>query len=98
MQPRALKFGRESPFGISDLRVASNLLRYSIHFGSIGCVAMISFSCLMPGCATKRYTSTSDLWRAQELRQQRVAREAGRIGYIGNAGPALGTTFAPSSH
>src|SRR5262245_59737842 len=98
MKPRALKFERGSPFGISDLRVASDVLRYWMHLRSIGCVAMISFSCLMPGCATKRYTSTSDLCRAQQLRQQRVAREAGRIGYVGNAAPALGTTFASSSH
>jgi hypothetical protein len=43
------------------------------------------------------YVSMSDLWRAQEVRQQRVAREAGRIGHIGNAGPALGTTLPSSS-
>jgi hypothetical protein len=43
------------------------------------------------------YVSMSDLWRAQEVRQQRVAREAGRIGRIGNAGPALGTTLLSSS-
>jgi hypothetical protein len=43
------------------------------------------------------YVSMSDLWRAQEVRQQRVAREAGRIGRIGNAEPALGTTLLSSS-
>jgi hypothetical protein len=35
----------------------------------------------------------SRLWRAQKARQQRIAREAGRIGYIGNAGPALGSSI-----
>ena len=47
------------------------------------------------GCATNRSVSTSEtkLWRTQKERQQRVAREAGRIGYIGNAGPALGSSF-----
>jgi hypothetical protein len=28
------------------------------------------------------------MWRAQLERQQQSAREAGRIGWIGNAGPA----------
>jgi hypothetical protein len=63
------------------------------------------------GCATKQYASyavvviqrtfqdqnDSRLWRMQKERQQRIAREAGRIGYIGNAGPALGSTF-PSTN
>jgi len=62
------------------------------------------------GCATNQYASRaavaiqrifqdqddSRLWRAQKERQQRIAREAGRIGYIGNEGPALGST-TPSS-
>ena len=30
-------------------------------------------------------------------RQQRVARQAGRIGYIGNQGPASGTSTMPST-
>jgi hypothetical protein len=37
------------------------------------------------------------MWRAQLQRQQLVAREAGRIGYIGNAALALGSTL-PSGH
>ena len=42
------------------------------------------------GCATRPSESASEarMWRAQLERQQQVAREAGRIGYIGNAGPA----------
>ncbi len=40
----------------------------------------------------------SRMWRRQKERQQRIAREAGRIGYIGNAGPALGTSLPSSSH
>ena len=42
--------------------------------------------------ASSRTEDDSRLWRAQKERQQRIAREAGRIGYIGNAGPALGST------
>jgi outer membrane biogenesis lipoprotein LolB len=68
-------------------------------------------ACLMlSGCAAKPYASRaavaiqrifqdqndSRLWREQKARQQRIAREAGRIGYIGNLGPALGTSV-PSS-
>ena len=63
---------------------------------------------MVVGCATtKQYASyagvvvqrifqdqnDSRLWRVQKERQQRIAREAGRIGYIGNAGPALGSTY-----
>ena len=63
---------------------------------------------MVVGCATtKQYASyagvvvqrifqdqnDSRLWREQKERQQRIAREAGRIGYIGNAGPALGSTY-----
>ena len=69
-------------------------------------------TCLMfLGCATKPYASyaavavkrvfqdqnAGRLWRVQKERQQRIAREAGRIGYIGNAGPALGTSILSSS-
>ena len=57
-----------------------------------------------PPCATNPYASRatvaiqhvfrdqddSHLWRVQEQRQQRLAREAGRIGYMGNAGPSVG--------
>jgi hypothetical protein len=41
------------------------------------------------GCATNRPESASEarMWRAQLERQQQTAREAGRIGWIGNAGP-----------
>ena len=69
-----------------------------MRFRSIGCVATILISILMSGCALKRYVSMSDIWRAQEFRQHRLAREAGRIGHIGNAGPALGTSLPSSSN
>jgi outer membrane biogenesis lipoprotein LolB len=54
---------------------------------------------ILLGCATNSSKSASEarMWQAQLQRQQLVAREAGRIGYIGNAGPALGTTL-PSGH
>lgn len=75
---------------------------------SIGLGAAISL--MLVGCATNRYVTSasyavqrvfqdqdnSRMWRLQKERQQRLAREAGRIGYIGNAGPALGSSL-PSS-
>jgi hypothetical protein len=64
---------------------------------------------MLAGCATKQYGSLvavaiqrtfqdqnggdSRMWSEQLERQQRIGREAGRIGYIGNAGPPLGSTF-----
>jgi hypothetical protein len=77
-------------------------------FRSIGLAGIGSLMVL--GCATNPYASRaavaiqhvfrdqddSHLWRVQKARQQRLAREAGRIGYIGNAGPALGSSL-PSS-
>jgi hypothetical protein len=81
-----------------NLRGAADVLEYSMRFRSIGYVAIVSISFLMSGCAIRRYVSMSDIWRAQEVRQHRLAREAGRIGYIGNAGPALGTSLPSSSN
>jgi hypothetical protein len=77
-------------------------------FGATGLA--VAFSVMVLGCSTTPYASraavavqrvfheqdNSRLWRMQKERQQRIAREAGRIGYIGNAGPALGTSL-PSS-
>ena len=62
-------------------------------FRSTGLAGIISLMVL--GCATNPSVSTSEtpMWRAQKEYQQRLAREAGRIGYIGNAGPALGTSL-----
>jgi hypothetical protein len=71
----------------------------------------VAISLVLLGCYTNPYPSRaavaiqrifpdqddSRLWRMQKERQQRIAREAGRIGYIGNAGPALGTTVPSSS-
>jgi hypothetical protein len=45
------------------------------------------------GCATHAPTTNANMWRIQKERQQRVAREFGRIGYIGNSGPAVGGGF-----
>ncbi len=70
----------------------------------------VAISLMLLGCATDQYASRaavtvqrvfqdqndSRMWRMQKERQQRIAREAGRIGYIGNAGPALGTSFSSS--
>lgn len=46
-------------------------------------------SLMVFGCATNASVSTSEarLWREQKERQQQGARDAGRIGYIGNEGP-----------
>ena len=78
-------------------------------FRSTGLAVVISLMVL--GCATKQYASSaataiqhifqdqndSRFWRAQKERQQRLARQAGRIGHIGNEGPALGSTYPSSS-
>ena len=78
-------------------------------FRSTGLAGTIALMVL--GCATNPYASRataaiqhvfrdqddSHLWRVQKERQQRLAREAGRIGYIGNAGPALGSSLPSSS-
>ena len=80
-----------------------------MNFRSAGLAGAISLMLL--GCATNPYASRaavaiqhifqdqddSRLWRVQKERQQRLAREAGRIGYIGNAGPALGSSLPSSS-
>ena len=72
---------------------------------------VVALSLTLLGCATNQYVSRASLvvqhvfrdqnndrmWQLQKERQQRIAREAGRIGYIGNAGPALGTTFSSST-
>jgi hypothetical protein len=49
----------------------------------------ISISLTVLGCATNPSASTDELplgWRLAKERQQQAARDAGRIGYIGNAG------------
>ena len=70
----------------------------------------VAISVMVLGYATNQYASRaavaiervfqdqddSRLWRGQKERQQRIAREAGRIGYIGNEGPALGSTISSS--
>ena len=74
-------------------------------------VLVAGLSLALLGCASNEYASRTALivrhvfrnqnndrmWQLQKERQQRIAREAGRIGYIGNAGPALGTTFSSST-
>ena len=71
----------------------------------------VAISLISLGCAINPYASRaaryvertfydpdeSRMWRMQKERQQRIAREAGRIGYIGNAGPSLGTFPGSSS-
>ena len=52
-----------------------------------------AISLMIMGCThltTADTPKTRAMWRAQLARQQLVAREAGRIGYIGNAGPVFG--------
>jgi hypothetical protein len=67
---------------------------------------------MLIGCATNDYASRAAvavervfydqnedrMWGLQKERQQRLAREAGRIGYIGNAGPALGSSLPSSTN
>jgi hypothetical protein len=66
-------------------------------FRSTGLAGVILISLMLLGCVTNPFVSRPDLWQVQKERQQRLAREAGRIGYIGNAGPALGTSLPSSS-
>jgi hypothetical protein len=58
---------------------------------------LTGFACLIClfvlGCPTHSPTTNANMWRIQKERQQRVAREFGRIGYIGNSGPAVGGGF-----
>jgi hypothetical protein len=56
-----------------------------------GLARLMSFLMVL-GCATDPSESASEdrMWRAQLERQQRVAREAGRIGWIGNADHLVG--------
>jgi hypothetical protein len=93
-------------FGFRD---RPNAVSLSMGFRSTGLVIALSLTLL--GCAGNDYGSRAALvvqhvfrdqnndrmWRLQKERQQRIAREAGRIGYIGNAGPALGTSFSSST-
>jgi hypothetical protein len=63
-------------------------------FRFIGLAVVISLMIL--GCTPFTTADTPKMramWRAQLERQQLVAREAGRLGYIGNAGPAVGSSF-----
>jgi hypothetical protein len=94
--------------GAFDFRRKSNAVCYCMSVRSAGLAVAISLMVL--GCATNQYASRaavaiervfqdqddSRLWRGQKERQQRIAREAGRIGYIGNEGPALGSTISSS--
>ena len=60
-------------------------------FRSIGLVGVIAISLMVVGCAVTETTTSDYSWRLAAERQQQGAREAGRIGYIGNAaGTALG--------
>ena len=55
-------------------------------------IALAVVACLMVlGCATNTSESASEArtWRAQLERQQQAAREASRIGWVGNAGPGV---------
>jgi hypothetical protein len=72
----------------------------------------VAISLMVLGCANNPYARSasaaidrvfqdqddSRLWSMQKQRQQRIAREAGRIGYIGNAGPALGSSLPSSTN
>ena len=65
-------------------------------FRLIGLTGVLLISLVVIGCANSS-ASPEELplgWRLAKERQQQAAREAGRIGYIGNAGPALGSTFS----
>ena len=85
----------QKPWRGFSLRGKAIVLQCSMSFRSIG-IAGIIFSMVL-GCAANPSVSKRDTadWRAQKERQQRVAREAGRIGYVGNLGPAVGGSPRP---
>ena len=65
-------------------------MRYD-HYMSLRSAGLgVALSLMVLGCATNPSESAGEarMWSAQLARQQQAAREAGRIGYIGNAGPA----------
>jgi hypothetical protein len=62
-------------------------MMYAMSFHFTGLVGVV---CLMVlGCTTNPSETASEarMWRVQLERQQQAAREAGRIGWIGYAGP-----------
>jgi hypothetical protein len=76
----------------------SAALAFAISLTLLGCTS--NPYAVQAGAVVQRIFQPQDddrLWRVQKARQQRIAREAGRIGYIGNAGPALGTSLPSSS-
>ena len=77
----------------SELHHGAHVLYFLMGFRS-GFAAVITISLMAIGCASKPLSENQ--WRQQKERQQRVGREAGRIGYIGNAGPSVGS-MQPSS-
>jgi hypothetical protein len=58
-------------------------------FRPTGLAVLISL--LIVGCASQQYLRACGAPSLE--RQQQGLREAGRIGYIGNEGPALGTSL-----
>jgi hypothetical protein len=66
-----------------------NMSRRSMNCRSTGLAVVIAVSLTVIGCATQPPASASEdrIWREQRERQQEGAREAGRIGYIGNDAP-----------
>jgi hypothetical protein len=58
-----------------------------VNFRFFGLAVVISLMVL--GCATNQSETAEQarMWQRQLERQQQAARDAGRIGWIGNAGP-----------
>ncbi|HEY5813316.1 MAG TPA: hypothetical protein VIT23_11765 [Terrimicrobiaceae bacterium] len=55
-------------------------------FRSIALRGVIAISLTVLGCAVTGTTVSDHQWQFVKEREQQVARDAGRIGYIGNAG------------
>jgi hypothetical protein len=70
---------RRFPFSCAD--PTAYCISVSSRAGLAGIISLMIF-----GCVSKSSVSEAQ-WRLQLERQQQRAREAGRIGYIGNEGP-----------
>ena len=53
-------------------------------------IVVVAIFSMLIGCATESPIS-EDRWRWEKEYEQQAARDAGRIGYIGNAGPTAFT-------
>ena len=86
---RALRAGAWWQGKEGNTQTSSGFVGHYVSF-RLAFLAVVIFLMVL-GCATSNPSESASedrIWSAQLARQQQAAREAGRIGYIGNAGPA----------